>query len=201
MWIVCRNKNRFTTPSRQLLENPGIGFTMKHFVRTATLVCAPILAQFPAAALADVYTTGSSSATFNVTFNVQANCLIAVKSLNFGSSSGLSLAINDESTLNVTCTNKTPYNVGLDAGNVPTSTVSNRLLAGASPGNAAASVTFQLYQDAGRQVVWGNTQGTDMQSGTGDGSTQSYTMFGQVPAQSMAIPGDYQSVVTATVNF
>jgi spore coat protein U-like protein len=152
-------------------------------------------------ASAAVYNNGTRTATFNVTLTLQANCTIAANPLNFGTSGVLSTAINQQSTLSVTCTNTTPYNVGLDAGTVTGSTVSNRLMAGTATGNTGTTVAFELYLDTGRTTLWGNTQGTNTYAGTGDGTAQSIPVYGQVPVQSTPTPDTYQTTVTATVYF
>ena len=68
-------------------------------------------------------------------------------------------------------------------------------------GNTTTTLGFQLYQDTGRSVIWGNTQGTNTVGGTGTGSAQPITVYGQVPAQATPKPDTYQSTVTATVYF
>jgi spore coat protein U-like protein len=108
----------------------------------------------------------------------------------------LAAAINQTTTLSVTCSNTTPYNVGLDAGNASGSTVAARLLA-----NGAATVGFQMYSDSGRSTVWGNTIGTNTVSGTGTGSAQTLTVYGQVPAQATPTANTYTSTVTASITF
>lgn len=150
---------------------------------------------------AAVYSNGTNSATFNVTLTLQANCSITANPLNFGSTGVLSAAINQQTTLSVTCSDTTPYNVGLDAGNVTGSTVASRLLAGTTAGNTSTTVAFELYQDAGHTTLWGNTQGTNTEGGTGTGAAQAITVYGQVPAQATPKPDTYQTTVTATVYF
>lgn len=101
----------------------------------------------------------------------------------------------------MTCTNTTPYNIGLDAGTTTGSTVANRLMAGTATGNTATTVAFQLYRDAGRSTIWGNTQDTDTVGGTGTGAAQTLTVYGQVPPQTTPRADTYQTTVTATVYF
>ncbi|HEJ2440914.1 TPA: spore coat U domain-containing protein [Burkholderia multivorans] len=150
---------------------------------------------------AATYSNGTATATFTVTLTLQPNCTIAANPLNFGTNGVLATAINQQTTLNVTCTNTTPYNVGLDAGTVTGSSVASRLMAGTSTGNTTTTVGFQLYQDAGRTTIWGNTQGTNTVAGTGTGTAQPITVYGQVPAQATPKPDTYQTTVTATVYF
>ncbi|KEZ05733.1 spore coat protein U [Burkholderia sp. MSh2] len=153
------------------------------------------------AADAATYSNGTATATFNVTLTLQPNCMIAANPLAFGTNGVLASAINQQTTVSVTCTNTTPYNVGLDAGSVTGSSVTSRLMAGTATGNTTTTVGFQLYQDAGHTTVWGNTQGTNTVAGTGTGAAQTLTVYGQVPAQTTPKPDTYQTTVTATVYF
>ena len=159
------------------------------------------LAAVASAASAATYNNGTATATFTVSLTLQANCSITANPLSFGTTGVLSTAINQQSTVAVTCTNTTPYNVGLDAGGVTGSTVASRLMAGTTTGNTGTTVGYQLYQDAGHSTIWGNTQGTDTVAGTGNGAAQSITVYGQVPSQATPRPDTYQATVTATVYF
>ena len=150
---------------------------------------------------AAIYSNGTSTTTFNVTLTLQANCSITANPLNFGTSGVLSAAINQQTTLSVTCSNTTPYNVGLDAGTVTGSTVANRLMAGTTAGNTSTTVAFELYQDTGHTTLWGNTQGTNTEGNTGTGAAQVITVYGQVPTQATPKPDTYETTVTATVYF
>ncbi|KQR78651.1 spore coat protein U [Burkholderia sp. Leaf177] len=174
---------------------------MKRRFISSLLAGALLFAPVMQVANAAVYTNGTATATFTVSLTLQANCTIAATPLNFGTNGVLAAAINQQTTLAVTCTNTTPYNVGLDGGNVSGSTVAARLLAGTATGNTATTVGFQLYQDAGRTTLWGNTQGTNTVAGTGTGAAQSISVYGQVPAQATPRPDLYQTTVTATVYF
>lgn len=165
------------------------------------VLSATLGAALPIATQAQTYQNGTATSTFTVSLTVQANCTIKADPLVFPSTGLLSTPVNQETRLNVTCTNTTPYNVGLDAGSVTGSTVANRRLAGTAAGNTGTTVGYQLYQNAGRTTVWGNTQGTDTVGGTGTGAVQTLTVYGQVPAQNAPKPDTYQSTVTATVYF
>jgi spore coat protein U-like protein len=152
-------------------------------------------------AFAAVYSNGTSTSPLAVTLTLLANCTITANPLSFGSPGVLSAAVNQQTTVSVTCTNTTPYNVGLDAGTVTGSTVAARLLAGTATGNTGTTVGFELYQDSGHTTLFGNTQGTNTEGGTGTGSAQSIPVYGQVPAQTTPKPDTYATTVTATVYF
>ncbi len=94
------------------------------------------------------------------------------------------------------CTNTTPYNIGLDAGTGSGATVTTRKLT-----NGAATINYSLYTTSGRTTVWGNTVGTDTVAATGNGASQSYTIFGRVPAQTTPAPATYSDTITVTVTY
>ncbi len=165
----------------------------------AVAVAAVLAASMPATGNAAVYSNGTNTTTFDVTLKIIANCVISALPLDFGQTQGvLATAVNVNTTVNVTCTNTTLYNVGLNAGTGTGSVGTTRYLSGT--GANTATVQFNLFQAAGA-TVWGNTQGTDTYGGTGNGTSQPITVYGQVPPQSTPMPDTYKSTITATVYF
>jgi spore coat protein U-like protein len=170
--------------------------TSKSKLLVATLIGALAL---PLAAQAATYSNGSKSSTMDVSMKIVADCTIAASGMDFGQNQGvLSSALTASSNINVTCTNTTPYNVGLNAGTGAGSTGTTRYMSGT--GANAGTVRFNLYQAPGA-TAWGNTQGTDTLAGTGTGAQQTLTVYGEVPAQQTPSPDAYKSTVTATVYF
>jgi len=104
--------------------------------------------------------------------------------------------VDQTSTLQVTCTNTTPYNIGLDAGTGSGATVASRKLT-----SGGATVNYTLYSDTGRTTVWGTTIATDTVAGTGNGAAQSYTVYGRIPTQTTPAPGNYADTITVTVTY
>ncbi|OXC76645.1 Csu type fimbrial protein [Caballeronia sordidicola] len=174
---------------------------MKRKIVLSMLAGALLFAPVLPVANAAIYSNGTSSANFTVSLTLLAHCQINATPLDFGTGGVAESAIDQQTTLAVTCTDTTPYNVGLDGGTAAGSTVGARLLAGTGDGNTDKTVNFQLYQDAGRTVAWGNTQGINTVEGTGNGSAQSITVYGRVPVQASPAPDRYQTTVTATVYF
>ncbi|NYE60598.1 spore coat protein U-like protein [Duganella sp. 1224] len=168
-------------------------------VSRIALLAAAGAALLPLLSGAAVYSNGNKTANFDVTLKIIADCTIAATPLDFGQSQGvLATSVSVNTNLSVTCTNTTPYNIGLNAGNVAGSTTSARLMGGT--GGNTSTVAFNLYQAAGA-TNWGNVQGTDTKSGTGTGSAQTHTVYGVVPAQNTPQPDTYKSTITATVYF
>ena len=132
-----------------------------------------------------------------VQMTITATCIVnSASTLDFGSQGVLSANVDQTSTIQVTCTNTTPYNIGLNAGTGTGATVATRKMT-----SGANTVNYTLYSNSGRTTVWGNTVSTDTVAGTGNGSTQSYTVYGRVPAQTSPVPGTYADTITVTVTY
>jgi spore coat protein U-like protein len=140
----------------------------------------------------------TDSATFQVTIEIQAACEIAATNdLDFGTHGVLSSFVDSATTVDVQCTNTTPYSLRLSQGVGIGASVASRLMTG--PGGA--TIAYSLYSDAGRTVVWGDTPLVDAVAGVGTGSVQSYQIYGRVPAQATPGSGQFADTVTATVEF
>jgi spore coat protein U-like protein len=113
----------------------------------------------------------------------------------FGTYTGV-VAIST-STISMTCTNTTSYNVGLSAGTATGATVTNRSMTGP----ASSLLAYKLFRDSGRTLNWGNALGTDTVAGTGDGITQSLTVYGQIPTAQYPRPGSYADTITAIITY
>jgi len=141
---------------------------------------------------------------FQVQLQIVAQCVInSTATLNFGSpgvlgGSGGTTNTDQTTTLAVQCTNTTPYDIGLDQGTTTGALVSQRLLLNSVTGE---TVNYNLYTDAPRSVIWGNTVSTNTVHATGTGSSVSYTIYGRVPPQSTPTPGNYTDTVTVTITY
>jgi spore coat protein U-like protein len=139
----------------------------------------------------------TSTTTMTVQMTITATCTInSASTLNFGTQGVLSANVDQTSTIQVTCTNTTPYNIGLNAGTGAGATVASRKMT-----SGANTLTYTLYSNSTRTTVWGNTIGTDTVAATGSGSTQNYTVYGRVPAQTSPAPGTYTDTITVTVTY
>ena len=139
----------------------------------------------------------TTTSTFTVQATIIASCTInSASTLNFGSQGVLTANVDNTSTLQVQCTNTTPYNIGLDVGTGTGATVAVRKMT-----SGANTVNYSLYSDSGRATVWGNTVGTNTVAATGNGASQSYTVYGRVTAQTTPAPGTYTDTITVTVTY
>jgi spore coat protein U-like protein len=139
----------------------------------------------------------TAQTTFRVTARVNAVCEVTASDLQFGTYNPKATSPHNVTTLlRATCTPNTTYNVGLNEGASPGATVNQRKMVSGS--NA---LNYQLYREASRTSIWGNTTGTDTVTGVGTGLAQDHTVFGSVlPAQ--AIPaGDYADTITVRIYY
>ncbi|VVE61604.1 Spore coat U domain-containing protein [Pandoraea captiosa] len=151
---------------------------------------------------AAVYSNGSATAQMRVQLTILPGCTIAATPMTFNAVQGSATGpVASTSSLTVVCTASTGYNIGLNAGTVPNSTETNRLLAGTLTGNTT-TIPFGLFQDASYATPWGNTQGSNTLGDSGTGVVKTYTVYGQATlSATMPAPDVYSSTVTATVYF
>jgi spore coat protein U-like protein len=153
-------------------------------------------------AIALAATNGSSQAatattSFQVQLTIEAQCLInSASTLSFGTQGVLSANVDQTSSIQIQCTNTTPYTIGLDAGTGTGATVTTRKLTG-----GGATIHYSLYSDAARTAVWGTTIGSNTVASTGTGAAQSFTVYGRIPAQTTPAPATYTDTITVTVTY
>ncbi len=163
------------------------------FAASGYLLSFAVLVLTPASGIAQV-----ASTNFTVQITIQAACQInSAGNLDFGTNGVIGSNIDATSDVIVQCTASTPFSLGLSAGAGSGATVANRLMT--SP--AGATISYSLYTTAAHSTVWGNTVGTDRQTGTGTGAPQTFTVYGRVPAQTTPAVGVYTDTVTATLNY
>lgn len=141
----------------------------------------------------------TATGTLSVTASVASVCLVSNATLAFGSYDPTSAAaLNAATTLTLTCTLGTPYNIGMSAGAGTGATTTLRVLTSGSN-----TLDYKLFRDSGRTLNWGNTVGTDTLSGTSSASTLANTIniYGQIPINEAAPTGSYTDSVTVTVTY
>jgi spore coat protein U-like protein len=147
----------------------------------------------------------TATASFTVSVTITASCAIAASNLAFGSQGVLSADVDSTSTLSVTCTNSTPYSVGLDNG-LSFSGGTRRMK---DTGAGTTFVNFGLYTDAARSNAWTTSSSAASCTGgantcalgTGNGAAQSVTVYGRIPAQTTPAPATFNDTVTATITY
>lgn len=169
-----------------------MSFLKNNSSRLAVAFGAAALFGVPAALAA------TSSTTFNVTATVPAVCSIAATDLVFGTYDASAVAPNDaSSTVTVTCSNGSIFDVGLDSGNGAGATVLNRKMT-----SGINTLAYIMYLNAGRTTIWGDgSLGTSTNGGVGSNAAQTFTVYGRIPTAQFVNAGAYADLVTATVTY
>ncbi len=164
---------------------------MLAFCKRMSLVAGAVAGLALASGAAQAQTTTTD--TFDVLIQIDAFCAITnPTNLDFGTNTLLNANIDQSSTFDVQCTNTTPFDIGLDQGLNFTTT--RRMDDGATN-----FVEYALYSDAGYTTAWDDT--ANLVSDTGDGTANTFTVYGRVPPQTTPAPGNYQDTVTIEVTY
>lgn len=139
-------------------------------------------------------TVSSDTTHFALTVVIQTACTITANPLSFGTYA--QALLDATTTLSVTCTDTTSYTVGLNAGTATGATVTNRMMTGPN----GVLLHYSLFSNAGYSTNWGNTTGSWV-TGTGTGTVQSLTVYGQISAKQNTISGTYTDTITATLTY
>jgi spore coat protein U-like protein len=123
-----------------------------------------------------------------------AGCQVTLTGVSFGSVSP-STRTDSTGRVRVDCDQPLAYMIGI----APGPGGGERRMVG--PGNA--TLRYDLYIDPGRNFPWGDGSALgDALGGASDGKQpDSYTIYGAVPAQPRALPGDYVDATMVTLSF
>jgi spore coat protein U-like protein len=140
----------------------------------------------------------TATATFIVKTTVQAVCSVAATDLNFGvysAQAGGDTMTN--TTVIATCTPGTTYNIALGPGGA------GNIYAGRQMSSGPNKLNYQLYRDAGRTNIWGNTIGTDTVVGGGGtgGLPVPHTVYGTLARNQVVPAGSYQDTIVVTITY
>lgn len=141
----------------------------------------------------------TDTTTFQVTATVNATCDITATDLAFGTYDPNTGDLNGTSTVTATCTDGTPYEIGLDAGlHAASATTTTRAMVDTGGTNY---LDYELYSDSARTTVWGDTLGTNTVSQTSAGGAEDHIVYGQIPGGQFVPASSYSDTVTATITY
>ena len=142
---------------------------------------------------------GTATGTLSVTASVAAVCIIGNATLAFGTYNPTAATAQPATTtVTMTCSLGTPYNIGMSAGAGSGATTTLRVMTA-----TGGTLPYKLFRDAAYTNNWGNTVGSDTLSGTSSATTLANTIniYGQIPAGEAAVIGSYTDSVTMTVTY
>lgn len=175
------------------------------FAKVAVIASLAALGTFAASANAS-----TAVGTFQVLMTVTSSCSVTGNNIQLGPVAGIApgavIGTSGNSTISVTCSNGTAYNVGLQSSN-NSSTAGVGTLKGT--GSNTDTATYQLYKTAATAGnEWGNsgvspTAVGNGVAGTGTGSAQSISVYAKVSNATPTNPvaDSYSDTVTATVYY
>jgi spore coat protein U-like protein len=168
-----------------------MGFDMRDYMKVGLVV----LATFAATTDAQAATTATTN--FAVTATVLSACTISALPMAFPNyAPSQTTAATAQTTLTVLCTNGTPYNIGLDAGTGAAATIATRKMT-----SGTNTLNYSLYQNNTYSTVWGNTIGSNTETGTGNGLFQTVNVYGQAAALQTVPAGIYTDSITVTLTY
>jgi spore coat protein U-like protein len=138
----------------------------------------------------------TATANLGVSAEIVATCTISTTPVAFSNYTGVQVT-STVGGVSATCTNTTPYSIGLGTGTGTSATVTSRAMTG--PGSA--QLHYGLYTENTYTANWNDIGGTGIPGATGNGSAQSLTVYGNIPAGQYLAPGSYADTVIATVSY
>jgi spore coat protein U-like protein len=163
---------------------------MASFTGSQTQYSAQYANGMPCAALV----AGSKRFAFTLSARVPPKCSLNAGTMDFGTRTSLSRAIDASTNLGIVCSKNLPYQVSVDGGmSGATDPTRRRMLLG------SAFIAYGLYRDAARMQGWGSMIDADTLSGIGSGLTQSVPVYGRVYPQNTPEPGVYTDTVVVTI--
>lgn len=187
-----------STPVFGVVPSGQLGLTSGSYASSfaginAQITVASNFTAFPASC----GSANASNFSFTVSATVNKSCTItATSNLDFGTPVGLLTSnVDRTTTVSTQCTATTPFQLGMDDGQ-HASGLARRML-----GGSGDLITYEIYQDSGRTVRWGNTVNSDTVSGIGNGAVQTTTVYGRVASQATPAAGAYTDTITVNVTY
>lgn len=157
---------------------------MKNFIATTLFASVGLILSGHASAAV----SKTASADFKVKIEVLSTCTINATDIDFGSVNSGVAASDKTGTLNVTCTNQTPYSVGLSGSGKMTHDT-----------DSTSNIAYGLFQTASDKNQWNNN--TNQYSGVGTGSVSAIPVVAKVSGTTNVRAGKYSDIVTASVTY
>ena len=155
------------------------------------------LAAVPAISRAQASLTATAGMVVGI--EIVAACNVSVADLNFGAyASNSKTPVQGQTTIQLRCGAGAVAELSLDAGSGPGATTSNRRL---EQDSGRSRLDYDLFQDPGRTIHWGDRSGVDTLEVMATGAQQTVPIYGQIPAGQRALEGTYSDTITLRVQY
>ena len=141
----------------------------------------------------------SANAILPITIEIVQSCLVSASDLNFGAyPSNSPTPARGQTNIELICGAGVTVEVSLDGGTAPGPKTTRRKL---SQDAGSDRLDYDLYQDPGRTIHWGDRSGVDTLELLSTGAPQTVPVYGEIPAGQRARAGTYSDTITVTLTY
>src|SRR5688500_10883114 len=155
------------------------------------------LAALPVPSVAQA--TYTATAGMPVRIEIAASCAVSASDLDFGAyASNQNAPVQGQTAIQLLCGTGTLAELSLDAGTGPGGSTSRRRMEQEA---GRDRLDYDLFQDPGRTIHWGDRSGVDTLEVETTGAQQTVPVYGQVPGGQRVRDGIYSDMITVRVLF
>src|SRR5687768_5723743 len=144
-------------------------------------------------------TTYTATAGMPVRIEIVASCAVSAADLDFGAyASNQNTPVQGQTTIQLLCGSGTVAELSLDAGSGPGGSTNRRRM---EQEGGRDRLDYDLFQDPGRTIHWGDRSGVDTLEVETTGAQQTVPVYGQVPGGQRVRDGIYSDMITVRVLF
>src|SRR5688572_25395349 len=155
------------------------------------------LAAFPATSGGQA--TYTATAGMPVRMEIVASCSVSASDLNFGAyASNQNAPVQGQTAIQLLCGTGTLAELSLDAGTGPGGSTSRRRMEQEA---GRDRLDYDLFQDPGRTIHWGDRSGVDTLEVQTTGSALTIPVYGQIPGGQRVRDGTYSDTITVQVTY
>jgi spore coat protein U-like protein len=155
------------------------------------------LGALPASSGAQVVYT--ATAGMPVRMEIVASCAVSAADLDFGAyASNQNTPVQGQTVIQLLCGAGAVAELSLDAGTGPGASTNRRRM---EQDGGRDRLDYDLFQDPGRTIHWGDRSGVDTLEVTATGAPQTVPIYGLLPGGQRVRDGVYSDMITVTVHF
>ena len=155
------------------------------------------IAALPATSRAQ--TTLTTTAGMPVRVELVGFCNVSASDLDFGAyASNQNTPVQGQTAIQLQCSGGTVAELHLDAGTGPGGNTSRRRM---EQDAGRDRMDYDLFQDPGRTIHWGDRSGVDTLEVQATGAPQTVPIYGQIPGGQRVRDGIYSDMITVRVLF
>jgi len=155
------------------------------------------LAALPATSVAQAIYT--ATAGMPVRMEIVASCTVSASDLDFGAyASNQNTPVQGQTVIQLLCGAGAVAELSLDAGTGPGGSTNRRRL---EQDGGKDRLDYDLFQDPGRTIHWGDRSGVDTLEVQATGAPQAVTIYGQIPGGQRVREGTYSDTITVQVTY